>query len=411
MDPVTDDLDWDLFSADLADGIVVSILDSFVLELPILDFSMVQSVFEELDKTLPPPEDQVQQIIGKEEYFQDILISAQTQTEESADKNSAQREDLVKQSVEEGKYNRNTVTLLQREMKTPLGKKLAQPDDKLQQGLEEEFFEDTVNLSCIKLHETQDRSSLKHTHEGQQSIGKDLTSSASIELCQIEQTDLDTQSNGISKTTDKTLVHSSSQAVSNIQDNAAFTKKQLNYDEQGSHVQTKEAGPSLDDTLGRLCSLAVPNVDEKELFQDSVTLLQTQLCQSEGNSLVESCEPGKSALEPATCYAPWFAEANEVESDETQTASSSSVLNASRKTLHEEKNNSDVRVNSTRKSNRTGRFREEEKSRKEEPVKITNKSNRKSLRNKKCNSSGEVACTDKLLVKTSENVESSKCGN
>ena len=49
-DPVTDDVDWDMFSADLADGIVVSILDSFVLELPVLDFSMVQSVFEALDK-------------------------------------------------------------------------------------------------------------------------------------------------------------------------------------------------------------------------------------------------------------------------------------------------------------------------------------------------------------------------
>ena len=66
MDPVTDDLDWDMFGADLADGIVVSILDSFVLELPVLDFSMVQSVFEELDKNLPPHEERGQQITGKE---------------------------------------------------------------------------------------------------------------------------------------------------------------------------------------------------------------------------------------------------------------------------------------------------------------------------------------------------------
>ena len=65
MDPVTDDLDWDMFSADLAVGIVVSILDSFVLELPVLDFSMVQSVFQELDKHLLSHEDRGQQTTRK----------------------------------------------------------------------------------------------------------------------------------------------------------------------------------------------------------------------------------------------------------------------------------------------------------------------------------------------------------
>ena len=90
MDPVTDDLDWDMFGADFADGIVVSILDSFVLELPVLDFLMVQSVFEELEKILPPHEDQVQQTTGKEKYFKDILFAAKTQTQESSDKISPQ---------------------------------------------------------------------------------------------------------------------------------------------------------------------------------------------------------------------------------------------------------------------------------------------------------------------------------
>ena len=90
-----------------------------------------------------------------------------------------------------------------------------------------------MNLSCIKLHKTQDRSSAKHADEVQQSKGKDITRSASTDLCQSEETDLDTRSNGIGKTTDKTLVHSSCQA--NIEDNAAFTKKQLCYDE---HTET-----------------------------------------------------------------------------------------------------------------------------------------------------------------------------
>ena len=91
MDPVTDDVDWDMFSVDLADGIIVSILDSFVLELPVLDFSMVQSVFGELDKILPPHEDQVHQTTGKEEYFKYILFTAQTQTQEFSDKISPQQ--------------------------------------------------------------------------------------------------------------------------------------------------------------------------------------------------------------------------------------------------------------------------------------------------------------------------------
>ena len=178
-------------------------------------------------------------------------------------------------------------------------------------------------------------------------------------------------------------MHSSCLAISNIEDNTAFTKKQVCCDEQVSHVKTKEAGPSLDNGLGRFCLLAIPNVDEKEVIQENRSLPRAQLCQSEGNSLVQSSEREKSALEPTTCYAPWPVEPNEVESDITQRASSSSVLSATRKTLNEEKNNSDVRANSTRKSNRTGRSRQEEKDGKEEQVDFTNLS----LQDKKCNSS------------------------
>ena len=78
VDPVTDDLNWNMFSSDLADGIVVSILDSFVLELPPLDFTLVQSVFTEIDKMSPQPEAQVQPSTAKKEYFQDIVSLPQT---------------------------------------------------------------------------------------------------------------------------------------------------------------------------------------------------------------------------------------------------------------------------------------------------------------------------------------------
>ena len=379
MDPVTDDLDWDMFSADLADGIVVSILDSFVLELPVLDFSMVQSVFEELDKNLPPQEDRGQQTTGKEKYFQDILVLAQTENQEFSDKISPQRKDQVGQRTEKGKCNENTVSLLQRKIKKTLGKRLAQPDDQLQQRLDEENFQDIDSLFRTTLQETDERTSAKHADEVQQSIGKNITSSASIELSQSEETGLDTQSSGIGKTADKTLVHSSCLSISNMEDNTAFTKKQLSCDEQDSHVKTKEAGPSLDNALERFCLLDMPNVDEKELIQESRSLPQTQLCQSEGNSLVQSSETEKSALEPTTCYAPWHVEPNDVESDITQTASSSSVLSATRKTYNEEKNNLDVRCNSTRKSNRTRKSGQAEKYGKEEQEKITNKANTTSL--------------------------------
>lgn len=300
MDPVTDDLDWEMFSADLADGILVSILDSFVLELPVLDFSMVQSVFEELDKNLPPHEDRRQQTTGKEDYFKDIFFAAQTQTQESSDKISLQRKDQVQQSADKGKCNENTVSLLQTKIKTSLGKRLPQPDNQLQQDLDEESLQDVTSLSRTTHKDTDARPSPKHADEVHQSIGKDTISSASVKLCQSEETDLDTQSNGIGKTIDKTLVHSSRLSISNIEDNTAFTKEQLCCDEQDSHVQTEEAGPSLDNALGRFCSLAMANVDEKDLIQENRRLPRTQLCQSEGNSLVQSSDPEKSALEPTT---------------------------------------------------------------------------------------------------------------
>lgn len=86
MDPVTNDLNWNMFSSDLADGIVVSILDSFSLQLPQLDFSLVQSVLEQLDSNSPQPEVQVQQGTAKNDYFQDILSLPKTEWQGASDK-------------------------------------------------------------------------------------------------------------------------------------------------------------------------------------------------------------------------------------------------------------------------------------------------------------------------------------
>lgn len=84
VDPVTDDLNWNKFSSDLADGIVVSILDSFVLDLPVLHFSTVQSVFDSLEKCAAQTEDQLisKPSAEKEEYF------TQPRVEQTQDKNS-----------------------------------------------------------------------------------------------------------------------------------------------------------------------------------------------------------------------------------------------------------------------------------------------------------------------------------
>jgi len=79
VDPVTDDLNWNMFSSDLADGIVVSILDSFSLQLPQLDFTLVQSVLQQIDSNSPQPEVQLQQTTTKKEYFQDIVSLPQSQ--------------------------------------------------------------------------------------------------------------------------------------------------------------------------------------------------------------------------------------------------------------------------------------------------------------------------------------------
>ena len=79
LDPVTDDLNWNMFSSDLADGIVVSILDSFSLQLPRLDFTLVQSVLQQIDSNAPQPEVHVQQTTAKKGYFQDIVSLPQTQ--------------------------------------------------------------------------------------------------------------------------------------------------------------------------------------------------------------------------------------------------------------------------------------------------------------------------------------------
>lgn len=90
VDPVTDDLNWNKFSSDLADGIVVSILDSFVLDLPVIHFSTVQSVFDSLEKSASQTDDQLisKPSAEKEEYFKDILIFTQPKVEQTQDKNS-----------------------------------------------------------------------------------------------------------------------------------------------------------------------------------------------------------------------------------------------------------------------------------------------------------------------------------
>ena len=121
MDPVTDDLNWGMFSGDLADGIVVSILDSFVLELPVLDFATVQSALEELDKSSPQPKDrlrvqqsspqpkdelQVQSSVQKDEYFQDIVSSTQPRVQKSQGKKSESRETIEIDIIDIGKLIR-----------------------------------------------------------------------------------------------------------------------------------------------------------------------------------------------------------------------------------------------------------------------------------------------------------------
>ena len=68
-----------MFSSDLADGIVVSILDSFSLQLPRLDLTLVQSVLQQIENNSPQHEVQVQQSTAKKEYFQDIASLPQTQ--------------------------------------------------------------------------------------------------------------------------------------------------------------------------------------------------------------------------------------------------------------------------------------------------------------------------------------------
>ena len=67
-----EDLDWNQFSPHLADGIVVSILDSFGTELPALDQAEVQGVLEEIERESPQPTVHGKQMSGKEEYFKEI---------------------------------------------------------------------------------------------------------------------------------------------------------------------------------------------------------------------------------------------------------------------------------------------------------------------------------------------------
>lgn len=78
VDPVTDDLNWNMFSSDLADGIVVSILDSFSSQLPQLDFTLVQSVLQQIDWNSPQPEVHIQQTTARKGYFHDIASLPQT---------------------------------------------------------------------------------------------------------------------------------------------------------------------------------------------------------------------------------------------------------------------------------------------------------------------------------------------
>ena len=160
MDPVTDDLNWSMFSGDLADGIVVSILDSFALELPVLDFATVQSTLEGLDNRSPQPKDQskvqqsshqakdelqVQRILEKQEYFQDIVNLNQSEVKKSQGKKIEVREtsenDIVDKSskqtgqiVEKRLVQSNTAGKSTGKVLDPCSPLATPREDKKQQG-------------------------------------------------------------------------------------------------------------------------------------------------------------------------------------------------------------------------------------------------------------------------------------
>ena len=95
VDPVIDDLNWNMFSSDLADGIVVSILDSFRLQLPQLDFTLVQSVLQQIDSNSPQPEVHIQQPTEKKGYFQDIVSLPQTHSNKAGSAPNAKHLDCT----------------------------------------------------------------------------------------------------------------------------------------------------------------------------------------------------------------------------------------------------------------------------------------------------------------------------
>ena len=391
MDPVTDDLNWNTFSVDLADGIVVSILDSFALELPVLDFTMVQSVFEELDRNLPPPTaDQIQQIMEKDI----ISLSAKEdgQSKGSLGQGSEAGSTAGKALEQSSSLASSGVSGLEKDNVSLPQKQLCRKEDISVQGSEE-------NSSTGKALEYPSPSAISSVNEKDE----DSASLPPKQLCRND--DSPVQSNEADQTTDKPLGHSSPLSVlgnEKEEDNASLLQKQLcrNDDspvqsneadiadkplghssplsvlgnekdknsaslpqkdlrqrEKDNSEQSNEESGSSDKAVKHSCSLATSSMDVKDFSQDCESLPQTQHYQSKHNSCSRRYEPWKTtdeALANHTSSIPYADEAKEVKSTVTRVESSSCVLNTAEKTLEEKDCNSNVPFTSTKNANTTG---------------------------------------------------------
>ena len=365
MDPVTDDLNWNMYSADLADGIVVSILDSFELELPVLDSTMVQSVLEELDKSSPKPKDGVKQ--STEKYSKDILRVDQKTISKSPGKHSPRPEDKFQRSTAKGKYSKDITILTETKILKSPDKNSPQLEDQVKHGTklgprEENTFE---------------------------------------------------QSYGVDRTTDNPLVHSSPLAASsadNRRETMSLPQKQRCQSKEDTLVHITEVGRSSFNASDCSPPSAIRSMDEKVCFQDNGSLLQTQLHRSEDNSMTHTNKTRKSTdntFKHVTSSILSVGGPKEVESATTKTKNFSTVLKTTGKTSSGETGSGAPDI-SAKLSHTTGKTLQEEERSSAVAVKSTEnpKTTRKTSQ-EECTSPGNGVRT--ANSDTSENVGSTLC--
>ena len=257
-------------------------MDSFGLDLPVLDSSLVESVFRELeDENLPSSNDRAQ-ITGKERYFQETKGTMEEQeVQENSPKICHQLDENISgfKKSEEKKNNKS-----QNEYSSGLENDAKNSKKVCTQGYD--------RTPVSKLQKANVDMPIAVVNQSEQSVRGDM-------LCLSSEQPL--QHHGeinFHKSKDEINTSTKISTASNcsVKDNDNFNIKQENQDvclEQGHETDNGSSDPA----ASSFCSQDAFKEEERKSSQDSETHLHTNVCQSE-NKRIERTTLTKAEVSP-----------------------------------------------------------------------------------------------------------------